>query len=281
MYYLSSHEVKEMCYTSTYHIKDFLLDQKEVFPYHLDVLFDIVRQGKIKHEGINIYVKKSSSKLHSIAQEANMLSNLSLGFPVIIPQYPHFRTAEHLYQCIKLDLGKGDEAIEKQLLIIDQTSGEGALLVGGRKDDMRMFWRSSWMMKDWEMRDLPFEQYKEKHWEALTEIVNGMWYCLLMKLANNRKEFGKVLLKNGAVKQSPIVEIALDQNNPDTLWGTKIETNGMLRGVNLNGKLLSRLRDMYRLELLQKKGVFEMLKVKPPFSVQIIGGKIKEIDYNE
>lgn len=278
MYYLSKEQVKEMCYTSTYHIKDFLLDQKEVFPYHLKTLFDLVKQGGIRHEGINAFVRKNSARLSIVAKEFEHLSNTSEGFPIKIPQFPHFRTSEHLYQCIKLDPSKGDCVIEKQLIIIDQTAGEGAKQVGDRREDMRLFWRSCWIMKDWEMRDY---QYKDKHWEALTEIVNGMWYCLLMKLANNRKEFGKVLLKNGAVKQSPIVEICNDQRKPDLLWGTKIESNGMMRGVNLGGKLLSRLRDLYRLELLQKKGVFELLKVVPPFQVQIIGGDIKELDYNE
>ncbi|NME68473.1 NADAR family protein [Flammeovirga aprica] len=281
MHYLSTNEVKEMCYNSTYHIKDFLLDQKEVFPYHINVLFDQVKQGKVRHEGITAFVRKNASRLHLVSKECDLLSCTAEGFPIKIPQFPHFRTAEHLFQSIKLDPEKGDEIIEKQLLIIDQTSGIGAQQVGDRKDDMRMFWRSPWIMKDWEMRDLPFEQYKEKHWEALTAIVNGKWYALLMKLANNRKEFGKVLLKNGAVKQSPIVEIELDQNSSNTFWGTKIQSNGMMRGLNLGGKLLSRLRDLYRLELLQKKGTFNLLIVKPPFNVEIIGGPIPEVDYNE
>ncbi|MBD0400843.1 NADAR family protein [Flammeovirga sp. EKP202] len=281
MHYLSVNEVKEMCYQSTYHIKDFLLDQKEVFPYHLHVLFDQVKAGKVRHEGINAFVRKNSTRLHIVSKDFDLLSNTSEGFPIKVPQFPHFRTAEHLFQCIKFDPTKGDEILDKQLLILDQTSGLGAKQVGDRKDDMRMFWRSAWIMKDWEMRDLPFDQYKEKHWEALTEIINGMWYALLMKLANNRKEYGKVLLKNGAVKQSPIVEIELDQNSPSTFWGTKIQSNGMMRGLNIGGKLLSRLRDFYRLELLQKKGTFNLLEVVPPFNIEVFGGPIPKVNYNE
>ncbi|NLR94029.1 NADAR family protein [Flammeovirga agarivorans] len=281
MHYLSVQEVKEMCYNSTYHFKEYILDQKEVFPYNVQVLFDMAKEGRIRNESINGFVRKNTSRLHILSKEANLLTNTSEGFPIKIPKFPHFRTAEHLFQCIKLDQAKGDEIIEKQLLIIDQTSGEGAKLMGDRKDDMRMFWRSAWVMKDWEMRDLPTNQYKEKHWVAVTEMVNALWYALLMKLGNNRKEFGKVLLKNGAVKQSPIVEISLDQRQPDTFWGTKVEPNGMLRGMNLAGKLLSRLRDLYRLELLQKKGSFNLLIVTPPFSIQIIGGDIQSVDYNE
>ncbi|OHX64272.1 NADAR family protein [Flammeovirga pacifica] len=281
MHYLSVDEVKELCQTSTYSLKNFISNPKTLFPYHLEKLFDEAEKGRISSDDIQSYFRLNQTKKSTISKEVNQLSNLSEGFPIKIPKFPHFRTAEHLYQCLKLDLSKGQEVFEKQLIIIDQTSGEGAKLIGDRKEEMRSYWYPSWLMNDWEMRDLPFNSYKEKHWEAKTEIVNTMWFVLLHKLGSNRKEFARVLLKSGAVHQSPIVEIANNKRNPDLFWGTKLERNNTLRGVNMMGKLLGRLRDMYRLELLLKKPSMDILKVAPPKTYTLIGSEVAFVDYND
>ncbi|AZQ62307.1 hypothetical protein EI427_08665 [Flammeovirga pectinis] len=281
MYYLSVDEVKALCKSETYKIKDFLLDKKECFVFNLNPLFDAVKQGKVSNEGLSMYVKKNSSRLHILHDEAHHLSNEVVGYPIIVPQFPHFRTAEHLYQIIKLDPKKGDDVVEKQLIILDQTAGESAKKIGERREEMRFFWRSSYILREWEMRDLPFSSYKEKHWEALTEILNAMWYALVMKLASNRKEFGRVLLRNGAANLAPIVQVSSDLRNPDTFWSTKIERNGNLTGLNIFGKLIARLRDKYRLELLEKTGRFNLLNVTPPFNINVFGGEIETVDFNE
>ncbi|MBB3699325.1 DUF1768 domain-containing protein [Flammeovirga yaeyamensis] len=280
MHYLSVDEVKELCQTSTYSLKNFVSDQKTLFPYQLENLFDEAERGTIRNQDIQSFFRLNQNKKFTICKEVNQLGNLAEGFPIKIPKFPHFRTAEHLYQCLRLDISKGQEVFEKQLMIIDQTSGEGAKLMGDRKEEMRSFWHPEWLMNDWEMRDLPFNNYQEKHWKAKTEIINCMWFVLLHKLGSNRKEFARVLLKNGAVHQSPIVQVEKNNRNADLFWGAKVEQNATIRGVNMMGKLLGRLRDMYRMELLMKKPELEILKVKAPKSFTLIGAEVGFVDYN-
>jgi type I restriction enzyme, S subunit len=88
-------------------------------------------------------------------------------------------------------------------------------------------------------------------WEAVQEQV--MSWVLRVKLACHPKEFGQLLR---ATKERPIVE----RSSKDRYWGAVVEQDGVLRGQNRLGQLLTELRD--QLTAAEDEAAF--LRVEPP-----------------
>jgi len=79
-----------------------------------------------------------------------------------------------------------------------------------------------------------------------------MRWCLHVKLAQNARKFGDLLLSTG---DRPIVE----QSRRDAFWGAKPIDAGKLTGVNVLGRLLMELREEVR-----AVGLENLLSANPP-----------------
>ena len=136
------------------------------------------------------------------------LSNMAAGFPLWVNGI-QIRTSEALYQACRFphmpDVQRG---------IIDERSPMTA-----------------------KMRSKPFRKNSRPDWDAVR--VKIMRWCLRVKLAQNWKEFGRLLLATG---ERAIVE----QSRKDDFWGAKVAEDGSLVGMNVLGRLLMELREQLK-----------------------------------
>ena len=89
-----------------------------------------------------------------------------------------------------------------------------------------------------------YMEKSRKDWEEIR--VDVMYWCLQVKLLQNRDKFGNLLY---STQGYPIVEYS----HKDTFWGAK-RIGNCLVGVNVLGKLLTKLRDEYinnKIELIE------------------------------
>ena len=133
------------------------------------------------------------------------LSNMAAGFPLWVNGI-QIRTSEALYQACRFP-----HMPDVQRRIIDERSPMTA-----------------------KMRSKPFRKDSRPDWDAVR--VKIMRWCLRVKLAQNWKEFRRLLLESG---QRAIVE----QSRKDDFWGAKVAENGSLVGMNVLGRLLMELRE--------------------------------------
>ena len=87
------------------------------------------------------------------------------------------------------------------------------------------------------MRSKPLRKDSRPDWDAAR--VKIMRWCLRVKLAQNWKEFGGLLLETGEL---PIVE----QSRKDDFWGAKVAEDGSLVGMNVLGRLLMEVREQLK-----------------------------------
>ncbi len=151
------------------------------------------------------------------------LSNMAPGFPLRINGI-RIRTSEALYQACRFP-----HMPDVQRLIIEQNSPMTA-----------------------KMRSKPYRKQSRPDWDAVR--VKVMRWCLRVKLAQNWREFGRLLLATG---ERPIVE----QSKKDDFWGAKIAEDGSLVGMNVLGRLLMELREQL------KDDAEESLKIVTPLSI--------------
>ena len=85
----------------------------------------------------------------------------------------------------------------------------------------------------------PFHMESRQDWDTVK--VDVMWWCLRVKLAQNWRRFGGLLLETG---NGPIIEYS----RKDTFWGARIDARGTPYGNNLLGYLLVLLRERLRIE---------------------------------
>lgn len=83
------------------------------------------------------------------------------------------------------------------------------------------------------MKSKPYRKQSRPDWDAVRAKI--MRWCLRVKLAQNFKSFGDLLLSTG---DRPIVE----QSRKDDFWGAKEAEDGTLVGMNVLGRLLMELR---------------------------------------
>ena len=136
------------------------------------------------------------------------LSNMAPGFPLRVNGV-RIRTSEALYQACRFP-----HMPEVQQLIIGENSPMTA-----------------------KMRSKPYRRVSRHDWDFVR--VKIMRWCLRVKLAQNLREFGRLLLATG---DRPIVE----QSRKDDFWGAKVADDGTLVGMNVLGRLLMELREQLK-----------------------------------
>jgi type I restriction enzyme, S subunit len=136
------------------------------------------------------------------------LSNMAPGFPLRVNGV-RIRTSEALYQACRFP-----HMPEVQQLIIGENSPMTA-----------------------KMRSKPYRRVSRHDWDFVR--VKIMRWCLRVKLAQNWREFGRLLLATG---HRPIVE----QSRKDDFWGAKVADDGTLVGMNVLGRLLMELREQLK-----------------------------------
>ena len=136
------------------------------------------------------------------------LSNMAPGFPLRVNGV-RIRTSEALYQACRFP-----HLPDVQRKIIDEHSPMTA-----------------------KMRSKPFRKDSRPDWDAVR--VKIMRWCLRVKLAQNWREFGRLLM---ATADRPIVE----QSRKDDFWGAKVAEDGSLVGMNVLGRLLMELREQLK-----------------------------------
>lgn len=136
------------------------------------------------------------------------LSNMAPGFPLRVNGV-RIRTSEALYQACRFP-----HMPEVQQLIIGENSPMTA-----------------------KMRSKPYRRVSRHDWDFVR--VKIMRWCLRVKLAQNWREFGRLLLATG---ERPIVE----QSRKDDFWGAKVADDGTLVGMNVLGRLLMELREQLK-----------------------------------
>lgn len=151
------------------------------------------------------------------------LSNMAAGFPLRVNGI-QIRTSEALYQACRFP-----HMPDVQRRIIDERSPMTA-----------------------KMRSKPFRKNSRPDWDAVR--VKIMRWCLRVKLAQNWKEFGRLLLATG---DRPIVE----QSRKDDFWGAKVAEDGSLVGMNVLGRLLMELREQLKGEEAESLRAVEPLSV--------------------
>lgn len=148
------------------------------------------------------------------------LSNMAAGFPLVVNGVA-IRTSEALYQACRFP-----HRPEVQRLIIAERSPMTA-----------------------KMRGKPHRRETRPDWDAVR--VSIMRWCLRVKLAQNWREFGDLLLATG---ERPIVE----ESRRDDYWGAKVVDPHILVGVNVLGRLLMELREELR------SATRQLRRVEPP-----------------
>jgi len=151
------------------------------------------------------------------------LSNMAPGFPLRVNNV-RIRTSEALYQACRFP-----HMPDVQRKIIDEHSPMTA-----------------------KMRSKPFRDESRADWEAAR--VKIMRWCLRVKLAQNWREFGRLLLATG---DRPIVE----QSRKDDFWGAKVAQDGSLVGMNVLGRLLMELREQLKSDEAESLWFIEPLPI--------------------
>ncbi len=180
------------------------------------------------------YVRSESVVFLKTQEAFGGLSNMCAGFPLKINGV-RILTSEALYQACRFP-----DHPNIQDLILNDKSPMGAKMVAKK-------YRAQTRL-DWD--------------DVRVEI---MWWCLKIKLVQNWKSFGELLL---APADKPIVE----QSGKDPFWGALVTGDDTLKGVNVLGQLLMKLREEFKSDRRD-----QLLIVKPPevdnfmLSGQVIG----------
>ena len=121
------------------------------------------------------------------------------------------------------------------------------------------------------MRSKPFRKESRLDWNEVR--VQIMRWCLRVKLAENWRNFGTLLLATG---DCPIVE----RSRRDDFWGTKVAEDGTLVGMNVLGRLLMELRGQFRaktsesLRIVEPVSIPEFLLLRKPINTVYTGKSI-------
>lgn len=174
-----------------------------------------------------VYDRETSVVFLKTKERFGGLSNMAAGFPLRVNGV-HIKTSEALYQACRFP-----HMPEVQQLIIGENSPMTA-----------------------KMRSKPYRRVSRDDWDFVR--VKIMRWCLRVKLAQNWREFGRLLLATG---DRPIVE----QSRKDDYWGAKVVDDGTLVGMNVLGRLLMELREQLKgdeaenLQLIEPLAISEFL----------------------
>ncbi len=155
-----------------------------------------------------LYRRAAAAVFHKTAEQFGGLSNMAGGFPLGVAGI-RILTSEALYQACRFPMLPA-----VQRLIVAQASPMSA-----------------------KMKSKPHRAQTRPGWDD--DRVEIMRWCLRVKLAQHPERFGALLLSTG---ERPIVE----QSRRDAFWGAKVVDDATLVGQNVLGRLLSDLRDEFR-----------------------------------
>ena len=155
-----------------------------------------------------IYDRETSVVFLKTMERFGGLSNMAAGYPLRVNGV-RIKTSEALYQACRFP-----HMPEVQQLIIGENSPMTA-----------------------KMRSKPYRRVSRHDWDFVR--VKIMRWSLRVKLAQNWREFGRLLLSTG---DRPIVE----QSRKDDFWGAKVAEDGTLVGMNVLGRLLMELREQLK-----------------------------------
>lgn len=164
------------------------------------------------------------------------LSNMAPGFPLIISAH-NIRTSEALYQCCRYP-----HMPDVQREIVLQNSPMTAKMVAKR-----------------------YRPETRPDWDAVR--VQVMAWCLKVKLAQNWRSFGDLLLRTDR-------KVIVEESRKDTFWGAKLVDLNTLVGVNILGRLLMKLRARY------VNGGIDEFRAVPPLVIPnftLFGGPIETV----
>lgn len=173
--------------------------------------------------GTRIYHRETVVSFRKTNERFGGLSNMAPGFPLKVGGV-RIRTSEALYQACRFP-----HLPEVQRLILNEHSPMTA-----------------------KMRSKPYRKDSRPDWDAVRVPI--MKWCLRVKLAENWRSFGDLLL---ATASHPIVE----DSRKDDYWGAKLVDEDTLAGSNVLGRLLMELRE-------KLKAAPDELKVVEPLPVQ-------------
>ncbi len=156
---------------------------------------------------LRVYRREDVAVVYKTKERFGGLSNMASGFPLRVNGI-HILTTEALYQACRFPF-----LTHAQRDIIAQRSPMAAKLCGK-----------------------PYREHTRKDWEMVRHTV--MRWCLRAKLAQNYRQFSRVLADTG---NKPIVE----QSYRDDYWGAKPTGNDTLTGQNVLGRLLMELRMLW------------------------------------
>jgi type I restriction enzyme S subunit len=174
----------------------------------------------MRSEQIRTYERETSAVFLKTTEAYGGLSNMAGGFPLRVNGIRIF-SAEALYQACRFP-----HLPEIQRLILGEASPMTA-----------------------KMRTRPYRKESRPDWDRVR--VRIMRWCLRVKLAQNWKRFGDLLLETGDL---PIVE----ESRKDDFWGAHPMDRQTLVGMNVLGRLLMELR-----EELKGEQRDDLLKVEP------------------
>ncbi|MFC1811915.1 NADAR domain-containing protein [Thermodesulfobacteriota bacterium] len=158
-----------------------------------------------KNQNHRTYQRITSAVFRKTKEKYGGLSNMAGGFPLSINDIK-IRTSEALYQACRFP-----HLQDVQYIIIQQRSPMTA-----------------------KMKSKPHRKKTRPDWFNVR--VNIMRWCLRIKLVQNWKKFGSLLISTG---DRPIVE----ESKKDDFWGAKPKGEDILVGKNVLGRLLMELRE--------------------------------------
>lgn len=168
-----------------------------------------------------VYERSNAVVFHKTTEPFGGLSNMAAGYSLNVNGI-FIRTSEALYQACRFP-----HLPEIQQLILGQASPMTA-----------------------KMKSKPYRESSREDWDKVR--IRIMRWCLHIKLAQNARKFGDLLLSTA---DKPIVE----QSRRDAFWGAKPFGDETLSGLNVLGRLLMELR-----EEIRTIGLENMLRVDPP-----------------
>lgn len=155
---------------------------------------------------IRVYLPSECLVFCKTKENGGWCSNMAGGYPIRIGDTLIY-TSEALYQTFRFP-----NHPEVQREIISHRSPMAAKMAAKKH---RVFTRSDWD----EVR------------------VGAMWWSLLAKVHNNGSSFGSKLTES-------VDQILVEKSHKDDFWGTKLQSDGSLKGRNVLGCLLMALRDI-------------------------------------
>ena len=157
-----------------------------------------------------IYEQKNVVSFSRVNGKFGGLSNMSSDYPLFVNEV-QVRSVEALYQACKFPLFP-----QIQDRILRQ--------------------RSAMMAKQVSRQ---YNAFVRQDWEKVKFDV--MYWCLQIKLLQNKTGFASILRETG-------VKTIVEYSSKDEIWGAKSIGNGLLEGINAQGRLLMKLRENYILK---------------------------------